>query len=86
MTNLNSYTIENHLYTVGNEYLLKNETLKIESVIKVNDSVFFFCSKKEGLFPVRISETKSVTSTVVPINALVFHNLVLNSLNTGSTS
>lgn len=84
MTNLNSYTIENHLYTVNNEYLLKNETMKIESIISVNDVVFFFCSKKEGLFLSRVSETKSVTSTIVPVNAMVFHNLVLNSLSSTS--
>lgn len=86
MTNLNSYTIENHLYTVNNEYLLRNETMKIESIISVNDVVFFFCSKKEGLFLSRVSETKSITSTIVPVNAMVFHNLVLNSLSSTSAS
>lgn len=86
MTNLNSYTIENHLYTVSNEYSLKNETMKIESIISVNDVVFFFCSKKEGLFLSRVSETKSVASKIVPVNAMVFHNLVLNTLNSTSAS
>jgi len=50
MTNLNSYTIENYLYKLGNEYSLNQDTMKIESIINVNNTIFFFCSKKEGFF------------------------------------
>lgn len=81
MTNLNSYTIENYLYKVGNEYYLEKQTMKIEAIILVNETVFFFCSKKEGNFNARVSETKSISSSIVSVNALVFHNLVLNTLN-----
>ena len=82
MTNLNSYTIENYLYKVGNEYYLEKQTMKIEAIVLVNETVFFFCSKKEGNFNARVSETKSISSSIVSVNALIFHNLVLNSLNT----
>ena len=84
MTNLNSYTIENYLYKLGNEYSLNQDTMKIESIINVNNTIFFFCSKKEGFFQAKISETKSIASTIIPVNALIFHNLVLKNLSASS--
>ena len=85
MTNLNSYIIDNHLYKVGNVYLLQNETMNIESIINVNGSVFFFCSKTEGSFMTKVSQTKSIVSTIMPINAIVFHNLVLIASSSNTT-
>ena len=56
MTNLNSYTIENYLYKIGDTLKLGKDTLKIESIVSINDTVFFFCSKLAGHFHSRVSE------------------------------
>jgi hypothetical protein len=74
MTNLNSYTIENHLYRIGDEYLFGRDQLKIESIISIIDTVFFFCSKKESKFTIRITTNRTVASDIMPINAMVFHH------------
>jgi hypothetical protein len=76
MTNLNSYTIENHQYRLGDLYMFANEELKIESIINVNDSVFFFCSKTSGTFGIKVGPVTTVQSAIMPIHCLVFHNRV----------
>ena len=76
MTNLNSYTIENHLYRIGDEYLFGQDQLKIESIISVIDTVFFFCSKKESKFTIRVTSDRMVACDIVPINSMVFHHNV----------
>jgi hypothetical protein len=82
MTNLNSYSIQNYLYKVGSEYIFDKQTMKIESIIMVLDTVFFFCSKPDSQFYTKISATDRITSNIMPINALVFHNFVLKAVNT----
>lgn len=80
MTNLNSYTIENHLYRLGDTYTFHTEQLKIEAMISVLDTVYFFCSKVNGKFTLRIGENKSVTTGIVPINSMIFHHNAILSL------
>jgi hypothetical protein len=76
MTNLNSYTIENYQYRVGDSYMFGNEELKIESIMNVNDSVFFFCSKTVDNFLIKIGPVTTVQCSIMPIHCLVFHNRV----------
>mgnify|MGYP000046783571 CR=1 FL=1 len=74
MTNLNSYTIENSLYRLGDTYTFYNDTLKIESIVSVLDTVYFFCSRINGKFTLRIAENKSVVTGITAINSLIFHH------------
>lgn len=74
MTNLNSYTIENHLYRIGDIYTFYNDTLKIESIVSVLDTVYFFCSRVNGKFTLRIAEDKTVSTGITAINSLIFHH------------
>ena len=74
MTNLNSYTIQNHLYKLGDVYTFHTDQLKIEAMISVLDTVYFFCSKVNGKFTLRIGENNSVVTDIVPINSMIFHH------------
>jgi hypothetical protein len=74
MTNLNTYTIDNYLYRIGDTLKLGRETLKIESIMSVNDVVFFFCSKVNGNFAIRISEDVMISLPISPMPALSFHH------------
>lgn len=74
MTNLNSYTIDNYLYRIGDTLKLGRETLKIESIMSVNDVVFFFCSKIGGNFAIRISEDVMISLPISAMPALSFHH------------
>ena len=74
MTNLNSYTIENHLYTLGDTLKLGKDTLKIESIVSINDTVFFFCSKTGGHFHSRLSENIMISLSISAMPALLFHH------------
>ena len=76
MTNLNSYTIDNHLYRLGDEYLFGQDQLKIEAITNIAETVFFFCSKKNGKFTIRINPERIVSAEITPINAMVFHHNV----------
>lgn len=76
MTNLNSYTIDNHLYRLGDEYIFGKDQLKIESIVSIVDHVFFFCSKKDGKFTINVTQTRIVAPEIVPINAMIFHHNV----------
>jgi hypothetical protein len=81
MTNLNSYTIGNHLYRVGDEYTIGPDTFKIEVIINVLDSVFFYCTKKNNEdFNMTVSRNTSVTSKTIPIFSMVFHHRLLETL------
>lgn len=81
MTNLNSYTIDNHLYRVGDEYTIGPDTLKIELIMSVLDSVFFYCTKKNNEdFKMTVSRNTSVTSKTIPIFSMVFHHRLLETL------
>jgi len=83
MTNLNTYTIENHLYRIGDTLQLGRDTLKIESIINVNDVVFFFCSKVNGNFAIRVSENIMISLPISPMPALLYHHHAkLSLLNT----
>lgn len=81
MTNLNSYTIAEHLYTIGNQYVMGSTTFKIESIINVNDTVFFFCSRiGEKTHTVRVTSTVLVETPITPIHSLIFHHRVLETV------
>lgn len=74
MINLNSYTIQNYLYKIGDTTTIGKETMKIESIVNINENVFFFCSKTSGYFILNISEGVSLAMTITPIHALSFHH------------
>jgi|694.fasta_scaffold14920_19 hypothetical protein len=74
MTNLNSYTIDNYLYKIGDTLKLGKDTLKIESIVSINDTVFFFCSKLGGHFHSRVSENITISLSMSAMPALLFHH------------
>lgn len=74
MINLNSYTIENYLYKIGDTAKLGKETMKIEAIVNINENVFFFCSKISGIFILNISKDVSLALSTSPIHALSFHH------------
>lgn len=74
MTNLNSYTIENHLYRLGDTITIDKDLVKIETIVSINDVVFFFCSKSNGYFVSRISSEKTIALGITAIPALIFHH------------
>lgn len=74
MTNLNSYSIENYQYRLGDTITIDKDLVKIESIVSVNDVVFFFCSKSNGYFMSRVSSDKTIALGITPIAALIFHH------------
>lgn len=81
MTNLNSYTIGEYLYNVGNQYVIGNNTLKIEAIINVNSDVYFICSRVgQSTFDVKVSFTTHITVSTTPIHSLMFHHRVLETV------
>jgi hypothetical protein len=74
MTNLNSYSIENYQYKLGDTITIDKDLVKIESIISVNDVVFFFCSKSNGYFVSRVSSDKTIALGITPMPALIFHH------------
>jgi hypothetical protein len=74
MTNLNSYTIDNYLYKIGDTLKLGKDTLKIVSIVSINDTVFFFCSKLGGHFHSRVSENITISLSMSAMPALLFHH------------
>ena len=80
MINLNSYIIDNHIYSLNQDYQFGKELVKIVMITNVNDTIFFFCEKQDGLFFAQIDETNAIQMKIVPINALIFHNKVSKSV------
>lgn len=75
MINLNTYLIENQLYSIGDTLIMGNDTIKIESIINVNETVFFFCSKLNGQFSMKIDSNTTLFISISPMPALSFHHL-----------
>lgn len=80
MTNLNSYNIENYQYRLGDTITIDKDLVKIESIISVNDVVFFFCSKSNGYFVSRVSSDKTIALGITAIPALIFHHYSKSSV------
>lgn len=74
MTILNAYTIENYLYNIGDTLMMGNDTVKIESIVNVNGTVFFFLSKSNGYFSVKVSQDTTIAVAISPMPALLFHH------------
>lgn len=81
MTNLNSYSIENYQYRLGDTLTINKDLVKIESIVSVNNVVFFFCSKSNGYFMSRVSSDKTIALEITPIPALIFHHYSKSSVN-----
>ena len=80
MTNLNSYIIDNHIYSLNESYQLGKDLVKIVMITNINDSIFFFCEKEIGVYLAYINQTTSLEMKTIPVNALVFHKTILKSL------
>lgn len=82
MTNLNSYIIDNHIYSLNESYQLGKDMVKIVMITNINETIFFFCEKENGVYIAHIDQTIQVEMKTIPVNALVFHKTILKSLNT----
>jgi len=81
MTNLNSYIIDNHIYSLNESYQLGKYKVKIVMITNINETIFFFCEKENGVYIAHIDQTIQVEMKTIPVNALVFHKTILKSLN-----
>lgn len=82
MTNLNSYIIDNHIYSLNESYQLGKDMVKLVMITNINETIFFFCEKENGVYIAHIDQTIQVEMKTIPVNALVFHKTILKSLNT----
>ncbi len=80
MINLNSYNVDNHVYSLNENYQLGKDLVKLVMITNVNDTIFFFCEKQDGVFLGRVDQTTSIEMKTIPVNALVFHRSILKSL------
>lgn len=80
MTNLNSYTVDNHVYSLNENYQLGKDLVKLVMITNINDTIFFFCEKQDGVYLAHIDQTTSIEMKTIPVNALVFHRSILKSL------
>jgi len=80
MTNLNSYTVDNHVYSLNQNYQLGKDLVKLVMITNINDTIFFFCEKQDGVYLGHIDQTTSIEMKTIPVNALVFHRNMLKSL------
>lgn len=81
MTNLNSYTIDNNLYSLEGEYMLGSSLMKIVGIVNVNNTIFFFCERPGENFTFKVDSTTFVNSNTVAIHSIVFHKRVLETLS-----
>lgn len=56
--------------------------VKIVMITNINETIFFFCEKENGVYIAHIDQTIQVEMKTIPVNALVFHKTILKSLNT----
>jgi hypothetical protein len=80
MINLNSYNVDNHVYSLNENYQLGKDLVKIVMITNINDTIFFFCEKQDGVFLGRVDQTTSIEMKTIPVNALIFHKAILKSL------
>lgn len=81
MINLNSYIIDNHIYSLNESYQLGKDMVKIVMITNINETIFFFCEKENGVYIAHIDQTSQIEMKTIPVNALVFHKTILKSLN-----
>lgn len=81
MINLNSYIIDNHIYSLNESYQLGKDMVKLVMITNINETIFFFCEKENGVYIAHIDQTSQIEMKTIPVNALVFHKTILKSLN-----
>ncbi len=81
MINLNSYIIDNHIYSLNESYQLGKDMVKLVMITNINETIFFFCEKENGVYIAHIDQTSQIEMKTIPVNALVFHKIILKSLN-----
>ena len=80
MTNLNSYIVDNHVYSLNEDYQLGKDLVKLVMITNINDTIFFFCEKQDGVFLGRVDQTTAIEMKTIPVNALIFHKTILKSV------